>query len=58
MSDVYGEYFDLECLQLWKYELDFPTRGLHVDITYRMLNQNAQYQSDSVKVMLFNIHYY
>lgn len=42
----------------WKYELDFPPRGLHVDITYRMLNHNAQYQSDSVKVMLFNIHYY
>lgn len=45
-------------MQLWKYELDFPPRGLHVDITYRMLNHNAQYQSDSVKVMLFNIHYY
>lgn len=52
MSDVYGEYFDFEFLQLWKYELDFPPRGLHVDITYRTLNHNAQYQFDSFKVML------
>lgn len=48
----------LNIYSFWKYELDFPSRGLHVDITYRMLNHNAQYQSDSVKVMLFNIHYY
>lgn len=27
MADVYGEYFDFEYLQLWKYEWIFPRVG-------------------------------